>query len=233
MIVFYKSQRFILGIAFFFLFNACSSTSTSQRYNQTKNKKDNGSSVRTNGSDQSETKTRNDNSLVLNDIADSSEEEFDELPVEENPIDKSKFVANYDKLKNFNVALTPREKMLFEVIKYLDTPYKYGGNTDNGIDCSAFTKQVFQSSISIDLPRSAREQYSVGDKISKGDLKFGDLVFFNTRKRNNPGHVGIYLGDNQFVHASRTLGVTISSIEEKYYKTRYAGARRMINKTIE
>lgn len=225
--IFYSLQRIILCIAFVFLFNACSATTTSSRYNQSKDKKENGNIAQTNN-DNSSQSDKGTNDLVANSKSDLLEEEFDDLPVEENPIDKSKFVANYDKLKNFNVALTPRERILFEVIKFLDTPYKYGGNTDNGIDCSAFTKQVLESSVSVDLPRSAREQYSVGDKISKEDLKFGDLVFFNTRRRNNPGHVGIYLGDNQFVHASRTLGVTISSIEEKYYKTRYAGARRMM-----
>ncbi len=117
--------------------------------------------------------------------------------------------------------------MLFEVIKFLETPYKYGGNTQKGMDCSAFTLQVFQNSLSVDIPRSAREQYSTGENISNDELKFGDLVFFNTTKRSFPGHVGIYLGENQFVHASRSLGVTVSSLEAAYYKKRYVGARRI------
>ena len=125
-------------------------------------------------------------------------------------------------MRSLNVPFTEREKILFEVIKYLETPYKYGGNTDKGIDCSAFTKQVYEKSVSVELPRTAREQFNTGEKVSKDELKFGDLVFFNTRKTNNPGHVGIYLGDNQFVHASKTYGVTVSSLDANYYKKRYS-----------
>ena len=164
--------------------------------------------------------------VIYNDTPDTTDE-FDETPVEEKPVDKTKFVANIEKLKSFNVALTPREKVLLEVIKYLDTPYKYGGNGGKGIDCSAFTKQVYENSLSFDLPRSAREQYRVGDEVPKDELKFGDLVFFNTTRRSYPGHVGIYLGENQFVHASRKLGVTVSSLDEAYYSKRYIGARRV------
>ncbi len=213
---------------FVILFTGCSPSSRSQRYNQPKNGGGETSRTKDEQPSQRFDKSNNNDITVVQDLPDSNDDEFDEIPVEENPVDKSKFVEHYEKLKDFNVTLTPREKILFEVIKYLDTPYKYGGNSSKGIDCSAFTKQVFENSVTLDLPRSAREQYGVGEKISKDELKFGDLVFFNTRRRNNPGHVGIYLGDNQFVHASRTLGVTVSSLDEKYYKTRYIGARRVI-----
>lgn len=213
---------------FVILFTGCSPSSRSQRYNQPKNGGGETSRTKDEQPSQRFDKSNNNDITVVQDLPDSNDDEFDEIPVEENPVDKSKFVEHYEKLKDFNVALTPREKILFEVIKYLDTPYKYGGNSSKGIDCSAFTKQVFENSVTLDLPRSAREQYGVGEKISKDELKFGDLVFFNTRRRNNPGHVGIYLGDNQFVHASRTLGVTVSSLDEKYYKTRYTGARRVM-----
>jgi cell wall-associated NlpC family hydrolase len=81
----------------------------------------------------------------------------------------------------------------------------------------------------LELPRSTREQFKVGENISKYDLKFGDLVYFNTTKRSYPGHVGIYLGDDQFVHASRSLGVTVSSLSDAYYKKRFIGARRVDN----
>lgn len=223
-------KNFLFAAAVLYLLTGCSASTRSQRYNQSKDK--NGTAAKTSDQEKNKDsqrfdKTGNDDILIVEDLPDTSSEEFDEVPVEENPIDKSKFVANINKLKSFNVALTPREKILLEVIKYLDTPYKYGGNTGNGIDCSAFTKQVFENSIAVELPRSAREQFEVGEKIDEDELKFGDLVFFNTRKTNNPGHVGIYLGENQFAHASRTLGVTVSSLHSKYYKTRFAGARRM------
>jgi len=117
-----------------------------------------------------------------------------------------------------------------EIIKYLGVPYKYGGTTKSGIDCSAFTQTVYKDVFKIKLERSARLQYTQGEVIEKGDkLKYGDLVFFNTRKRVKPGHVGIYIGDNLFAHASSTKGVTISSIDYDYYSRTFMGARRFEN----
>ncbi len=128
---------------------------------------------------------------------------------------------------------TLKEVMLMEIIKYLDTPYKYGGTTKAGIDCSAFTQNIYKDVFKIGLERSARLQYTQGTKISdKDDLVIGDLVFFNTRKRVKPGHVGIYIGENLFAHASSTNGVTISSLNYDYYSNRYMGARRFENNGI-
>jgi len=217
------------------LFFGCSASSSSPRFNQpnskNESKESSKSSIRFSSADSLRTKknTIEQPAITFPDIPDSSLDEFDELPVETEPVDKSKFLGNLDKLKSYNVPLTTREKILFEIIKFLDTPYKYGGNTENGIDCSAFTQQVFQSSVEVELPRSTREQFKVGENISKYDLKFGDLVYFNTTKRSYPGHVGIYLGDDQFVHASRSLGVTVSNLNDPYYKKRFIGARRVEN----
>ncbi len=220
-------QKAALGTAVLMMFSGCSASSSSRRYNQ--NEKEYKTHNRSAAIDTTRTRSsRNPRKdvVIYSDAADTTDE-FDETPVEEKPVDKTKIVANIEKLKSFNVALTPREKVLLEVIKYLDTPYKYGGNSGRGIDCSAFTKQVFENSLSLELPRSAREQYQEGDEVSKDELKFGDLVFFNTTRRSFPGHVGIYLGDNQFVHASRKLGVTVSSLDEAYYNKRYVGSRRV------
>lgn len=121
-----------------------------------------------------------------------------------------------------------QELMIMEIIKYMNTPYKYGGNSLNGIDCSAFTQNVYQDSWLIKLNRSARDQFQQGSVIEdRSELKFGDLVFFNTRRRVRPGHVGIYIGDNLFAHASSKSGVTISSLDHDYYNKRYMGARRL------
>jgi cell wall-associated NlpC family hydrolase len=110
----------------------------------------------------------------------------------------------------------------------MDTPYKYGGNSNSGIDCSAFTQNVMSHSIKLNLPRTAREQYLSGEYVENiTELKFGDLVFFDTSKKVYPGHVGIFLGDNLFVHASQSRGVIISAVEEEYYKTRFVGGRRI------
>ena len=117
-----------------------------------------------------------------------------------------------------------------EIIKYLDTPYKYGGNSINGIDCSAFTKTIYGNVLSIDLLRSARDQYTQGIIINNRDeLKFGDLVFFDTRRRVKPGHVGIYIGDNLFAHSSSKNGVIVSSLDQDYYSRKFMGGRRIEN----
>jgi cell wall-associated NlpC family hydrolase len=223
-------KKIICAILVLMIFSGCSSSSSSQRFKQSKSDRNSNSNPRFESADTTKRTSRTtpkNERIVFNDLPADTTDEFDEAPVEENPVDKTNFVSHFEKLKTFNIALTPREKVLFEVIKFLETPYKYGGNTQKGMDCSAFTLQVFQNSLSVDIPRSAREQYSTGEKISNDELKFGDLVFFNTTKRSFPGHVGIYLGENQFVHASRSLGVTVSSLEAAYYKKRYVGARRI------
>lgn len=125
--------------------------------------------------------------------------------------------------------ITERDRIIFEVIKYLDTPYRYGGTTENGLDCSAFTGSVYRNSLQINLPRSSADQFGVGEKLrSQDELKFGDLVFFKTRRRARVSHVGIYLGERLFAHASTSKGVIVSSLDETYYKKRYVGARRVI-----
>lgn len=134
--------------------------------------------------------------------------------------------------KEKNKAITPldQSKMMRSISRYMGTPYVYGGSSKEGLDCSAYTVLVYKESIGKDLPRSANEQSKIGSSIRFQDLKFGDLIFFNTT--GNPGsHVGIYLGDDLFAHASVTLGVTISSLESSYYKNRYEGARRIVTTT--
>ena len=154
-----------------------------------------------------------------------------DLPDEEQKIQIASLLENNNSNDDYRIPgfdyTTLREKVLMEIIKYLDTPYKYGGNSLDGIDCSAFTQNIYKSVLSINLERSARLQFKQGIEIDdKNDLKFGDLVFFNTRKRVKPGHVGIYIQDNLFVHASSKRGVTISSIDHNYYSQRFMGARR-------
>lgn len=120
-----------------------------------------------------------------------------------------------------------RDKVLIEVLSLIGTPYSYGGTDTNGIDCSSFSCQIFEKSFGVKLPRSTNEQYQIGTSVSKSELAFGDLVFFNTTGRS-PSHVGVYLGDDLFAHASRSFGVTISSMQSTYYKKRYIGARRVV-----
>ena len=105
--------------------------------------------------------------------------------------------------------------------------YKLGGTDENGIDCSGYTMMVYENSLGKLLPRNSAEQYRVGIPVEYSDLKFGDLVFFDTTGEP-ASHVGIYLGDDLFAHASVSLGVTISTLESPYFKTRYNGARRIV-----
>ena len=120
-----------------------------------------------------------------------------------------------------------RDRVLLDVVSFLGAPYAYGGNSKEGIDCSGFTVRVYESATRKQLPRTTREQYQVGDPVEKDRLQFGDLVFFNTTGRI-PSHVGIYIEDDLFAHASVTRGVTFSSLESTYYRSRFVGARRVV-----
>ena len=111
-------------------------------------------------------------------------------------------------------------------MQYIGTPYVFGGNSlYYGIDCSAYTQQIY-AQVGISLPRTADYQYEVGTPISRSELLPGDEVFFTTYTYG-ASHCGIYLGDGNFIHASSSRGVTISSLNEHYYSTHYIGARRM------
>jgi peptidoglycan DL-endopeptidase LytE len=108
----------------------------------------------------------------------------------------------------------------------LDIPYRFGGTTLRGIDCSAYVQRVF-GLLDVKIPRTAREQFGVGSTIGRDDLAIGDLVFFRTYA-SFPSHVGIYLGDNLFIHASSMVRkVTVDSIDLPYYRARFLGARRL------
>lgn len=215
----------------FFLFTAgilfitgCSSVSQTTRYSKnTKPEKESTKNIRFNREQDSLKNIPSSDTL-------SGNEDEDEL---EDYVADSSSITSKDILKKFtlnenainNDFGTSKEKMLMEIIRWLNTPYKYGGNTKHGIDCSAFTSAVFKNSLNYDLLRSAREQFTQGEDVD--ELQFGDLVFFNTTRRSRPGHVGIYLGDNLFAHSSSKLGVIVSSLEEGYYNQRFMGGRRM------
>lgn len=202
------------------LISACSSSNTTRYGKKSEDEETKKSSIRF---------TSADDSLIVDLNLDLKDP--DDLPAEDPDIDISELLTPQKNNENIDIPgfdyTTIREKMLMEVIKYLNTPYKYGGNTKDGMDCSAFTQILYKDVFNISLERSARLQFNQGREVSaKNELIFGDLVFFNTRKRVKPGHVGIYIGDNLFAHASTKKGVTITSLDYEYYSRTYMGARR-------
>jgi hypothetical protein len=119
---------------------------------------------------------------------------------------------------------------LLEVIDtWWGTRYCFGGSTENCIDCSAFTQLVWREVYRLSLPRTSQEQYNTIELIEKDELKEGDLVFFHTLgKRSAITHVGVYLTNNKFVHASTSNGVSISDLDETFWKPRFRAGGRLV-----
>lgn len=105
------------------------------------------------------------------------------------------------------------------------TRYQYGGTGRSGIDCSAFTGKLLQDVYGLTVPRIAKDQYEMSEKIATENLTEGDLVFFDTR--GGVSHVGLYLGNNYFVHSSVHSGVTISSLADDYYSRKFISGGRV------
>ncbi|MGM9999233.1 MAG: NlpC/P60 family protein [Candidatus Bruticola sp.] len=114
--------------------------------------------------------------------------------------------------------------------KYLGTPYVFGGTGNGSFDCSGFTMKMYEM-YGVSLPRTADVQYGVGVKVPFGAEMPGDLVFFETYLPG-PSHVGIYIGDGKFIHASSSKGVTISRLSQPYYAARYLGAKRVFKEAL-
>lgn len=131
----------------------------------------------------------------------------------------------YAKLMDVEVNELKNIPLLEKMDYWYGTPYRMGGTTKRGVDCSAFTRAMVDEVFKVQLPRTAREQYATVEKIKKSQLEEGDLVFFNTR--GGISHVGIYLGNNKFVHSASSRGVMISDLDENYWSARYVGAGKL------
>ena len=120
--------------------------------------------------------------------------------------------------------------LAIEAMSLIGIHYRRGGTSpENGLDCSGLVRYVFKQSNNIDLPRTSAEMSRVGEQVDKKDLQPGDLVFFNTVRRTF-SHVGIYLGDNKFIHAPTPgSAVRIESMDLSYWKARFTGARRVLD----
>ena len=110
------------------------------------------------------------------------------------------------------------------------TGYLYGGSDKRGIDCSAFVQQVMRDALRVDVSRTTRSQLQEGSRIERSDLVAGDLVFFKTSATDN--HVGVFLGQSEFVHSSSSTGVTISSLDNPYWNRVFDQARRIVDAPV-
>ena len=131
----------------------------------------------------------------------------------------------YAILLDVEVEQLSNEKLMEYIHQWWAVPYRLGGSTMSGIDCSNFVKGLTNYAYGVDLPRSSRQQAAFCKEISREELKEGDLVFFNTGR--GISHVGLYMANNNFVHASTSMGVVISSLDEPYWKRRYVKSGRL------
>jgi cell wall-associated NlpC family hydrolase len=136
-------------------------------------------------------------------------------------------ITDNETRKTLGEWTSPNEQQLLVkvALAFLDAPYRFGGSSVRGIDCSGFVKKIY-SLFGINLPRTAAEQSLTGIEVAKNSLTEGDLIFFN--KKNRIGHVGIYIGGNKFVHAASTnKGVRVDSLDSDYYRSHYKRAVRL------
>ncbi len=134
----------------------------------------------------------------------------------------------YALLLDIDVESISNVTLYEEIEKWWDTRYRYGGTTERGVDCSAYTGALLSDVYGLNVPRTSRNQYAEAEKIEKEVLQEGDLVFFNTSRRSRGvTHVGLYLGNGYFTHSGSSTGVTISNLEEGYWSSKFLGGGRI------
>ena len=131
----------------------------------------------------------------------------------------------YAMMLDVEVETLSDPRLLRFIEEWYGTRYRMGGTTKKGVDCSAFSGTLLSSIYSFSLPRTAREQYKICERVKKDELLAGDLVFFNTR--GGVSHVGVYLANNRFVHSSSSNGVIISNLDDNYYAKKFIGGGRI------
>ena len=152
-----------------------------------------------------------------------------EATIEYEPIitpEEYKKLLEDDDTVSKNDAIDMNKQFMDFYNEWKNVKYRFGGNSKKGIDCSAFTQRIYKEKFAIKIPRSTRTQVKVGTKVNKSDLELGDLIFFKTGKIDR--HVGIYMGNGDFMHAS-IKGVKFSKLDKPFYRKAYWTSRRIIN----
>lgn len=142
--------------------------------------------------------------------------------------------TNFDTNNRFNMSSNNHSSMISGLItkakNFIGLPYRFGGTSPvSGFDCSGFMQYVYKQNADVDLPRTSQAMASSGHYVSRDQLKAGDMVFFRTHG-GSISHVGMYIGDNQFIHAPRTgRSIEITSLDNSYWSKTFATARRVLN----
>jgi lipoprotein Spr len=163
-----------------------------------------------------------------------AKDNFEKMPDNLSDIEKANWLQlKYSIKMDIAVEEINNIPLLTKIDEWWGTPYCLGGSSKGCIDCSYFTLDVMKSTYNINLKRTAAEQYEQSEKIEWADLKEGDLIFFKTEGRKNITHVGIYLTNNKFAHASTSQGVTISDLTESYWQKRLYSLGRVAAASVQ
>ncbi|MEX0422132.1 bifunctional murein DD-endopeptidase/murein LD-carboxypeptidase [Providencia rettgeri] len=136
-------------------------------------------------------------------------------------------MASQDEFEELVQSVDTKSKIMNQYADWKGVAYRLGGTTKNGVDCSSFVQRTFLEQFGVELPRTTSEQESSGKSVKRNNLKVGDIVLFKTGRTMK--HVGIYIGDEKFVHASTSSGVIVSEMTNSYWSKRYYASRRIIN----
>ena len=149
-------------------------------------------------------------------------------PVAKSQDDDESLAKDYlSQIMGVALSATSNMKLFHFVYDWIGTPYRFGGSSKKGIDCSAFTKELYSEVFNLDIKRNSRDIFSMVSPVGKDELKEGDLVFFKIHSRRI-SHIGIYLGNNRFAHAS-SKGVAISSLDDAYYSRYFYKGGRLLS----
>ena len=149
-------------------------------------------------------------------------------PADKAPDEQESLAKDYlSQIMGVALSATSNMKLFHFVYDWIGTPYRFGGSSKKGIDCSAFTKELYSEVFNLDIKRNSRDIFSMVSPVSKDELKEGDMVFFKIHS-HRISHIGIYLGNNRFAHAS-SKGVAISSLDDAYYSRYFYKGGRLLS----